>query len=136
PEALEGRGPEQVVLEQELDVGAGSEVEATVPVPRNPQPRGVAVELEARVLHRGDDVEGAVGGAVVDDEQLEVAVRLRENALEGLRDVVATVPGGHADRERRRAHGVSPSARAALRGTRVMRGSTRKSTTPVARCSA
>ncbi len=44
---------------------------------------------------------GAVGRAVVDDEHLEIGVRLREAALDGLTDERLAVPGGDCERDSR-----------------------------------
>ena len=44
-----------------------------------------------------EDLRGAVGRAVVDDDELEVAVRLVKDAADGLLDVALGVVGGHDD---------------------------------------
>jgi hypothetical protein len=50
-----------------------------------------------RVAVSGDDVGRRVGRAVVDDDQLEVGMRLRQHAVDRLRDVPVVVVRGKDD---------------------------------------
>jgi hypothetical protein len=56
---------------------------------------------DARVGEAGDDRRGVVGRRVVDDQQLEVALRLREHAVDRDRQQGGPVVRGDDDREAR-----------------------------------
>src|SRR5437899_8405827 len=94
---LEGVGSQQVVLEEQLHVLAPRELEAAVPVRRQPEPPAIAVNLDPGVAQLAHDVEGPVRRGIVEHEQLEVSVTLRENTLQGFGHERLPVPGGHAD---------------------------------------
>lgn len=46
----------------------------------------------------GSDLRCIVGGAVADHDQLDVGVRLREHALDGVRQIVCLVETGNDHR--------------------------------------
>ena len=53
---------------------------------------------QARVVKRADDLQRIVGGGVIQNEHLDVPIRLRERACDGLADERAVVVRGHDDR--------------------------------------
>src|SRR5205823_825577 len=77
--------------------------EAERPLPEDAQPI---------VLHLVEDRRGPVGGAIVDDEELEVVERLREHALERLAQEPLPVANGQ-DYADARSHPLMPRPRAA-----------------------
>jgi hypothetical protein len=83
--ARELLGKPRIVRVEERDVLAARFADRSVP--RAGAPAVVLVEVAQPVSVRGQSFLGVVGRAVVDDEQLDVRIRLREDALHRFADV-------------------------------------------------
>ena len=119
-QGLDAGRRDHVVLEHELEPAAPGEGDAAVPVGYQAEVVGVSLDADPRVARAEalDHRERFVRRAVVHDEHLEVAERLRDDALEALLDVTRTVEGRHADAHHRVSHRAAPCARAGGRGRR------------------
>ena len=93
-------GDEDVVIVEEDQAGAADKLEALIAVAADAVV-GVAVHGDAWVPPRValGDSEGVVGGAVVEDDDLEVAAGLADDRLDGCRDVLLAVVDGQHDGE-------------------------------------
>ncbi len=90
------------------DVRAARDLQADVERARQAERRVVPDDAQPLVGDPGEHVAGVVRRAVVDDDELEVAVRLVQNAPRGLLDRGAGVTGREHDGDERRAgHGGS-----------------------------
>jgi hypothetical protein len=99
----DSRGLEEVVRVERID--EDSVREANRLVQRDVRP-AIVLRHEADRERTGgkrpaDDVGGAVGGTIIDDDELDRPVRLGEYALERLHDVARMVVDGHDDAHER-----------------------------------
>jgi hypothetical protein len=115
--ALAGQalGQREVVrVEPGHQVGAG---EAERPVERAGEPGArLAMQAQPRIPRAGQQIGRRIGRAVVDHDQLQVAVRLFEHAADGGGDPPRAVVDRHEDGDSRRGHDV-------FRKTRLKYGS-------------
>src|SRR5205085_6379929 len=90
----------------ELEERSACERGCVVPIGELTAVRLIRDHPHARVepLVPASDVESAVGRSIVNHEQLEIAPRLTEHALDGLRDVLFAVICSQEDADRRNHH--------------------------------
>ena len=104
--AREALGERGVVRVEPGDVPPARLVEAAVERGCEPEALVVPDDDEPSVGNRLEDCRRSVGRGVVDDDQLQVAHRLTEDALQGEREKLLAVVRGEQDGDERRWPGV------------------------------
>ena len=107
-----------VVAVEDRDVPPACDRQAAVPRPLGAEVRLVPQRDEPIVPIGADDRRRVVGRGVIDDDQLEIAVRLRQHTLDRSPEIGLAVVDGHEDRDGRiRVHG--RRGWVSLRGSRL-----------------
>ena len=98
---LESPGQRHIVRVEARDVATGGPFQTPVERRREAQLLPIREHREPRVGERGEQRRRLVGRRVVDDDQLEVAERLPEHALDRGRQIEGVVVDGQEDRDER-----------------------------------
>jgi hypothetical protein len=95
--ALEAGGVAEVVGVEPGDVGGAGQGQGNVEGRGEAEITGIGVQAQARIADGLEESAGAVGGGVVDDDELEVGQGLGKDAGDGVENVGPLVVGGDDD---------------------------------------
>ena len=92
-------GSGDIVAVEHGDVFAACQIQPAIARPGNAPVPGIASHANARISVSGDDLQTAIGRAVIDDQQFEIGEGLRQDAVDRLRDIAFLIIDGdeHSD---------------------------------------